>query len=117
MNRLSILYKIGHLSLNSITLILWVAMKSKDFQICVLSKYQNSDGLSKIFPDLNGSVSLRTTEWWCKAVRDTGCINLSSPPGRQRTIRTKRAIDKIKHRLERRNPVSSRKCSWSVGYF
>ena len=49
-------------------------MKSKDFQNLVLSKYQSGDGPTKIFRDLNGSVSLRVIERWCKAVRDTGSI-------------------------------------------
>ena len=115
MNRLSILDNNRYFSLNSITLILLVVMKSKDFQNLVLSKYQNGDGPTKIFRDLNGSVSLWTIERWCKAVRDTGSINLSSPPGRQRTIRTKGAIQKIKHRLERRKPVSSRKTARQLG--
>ena len=84
-------------------------MKSKVFQNLVLSKYQNGDGPTKIFRDLNGFVSLRTIERWCKAVRVTGSINLSSPPSRHRTFRTKRSIQKIEHRLERREPVSSRK--------
>ena len=35
--------------------------------------------------------------------------------GRQRTIRTKGAILKIKHRLERRKPVSSRKTAGQLG--
>ena len=74
MNRLSILYKIGYFSLNSITLILSVVMKSKDFQNLVLSKYQNGDGSTKIFRDFNGSVSLRTIERWYKVVRDAGSI-------------------------------------------
>ena len=84
-------------------------MKSKEFQKLVLSKYQNGNGPTKIFRDLNGSVNLRTIERWCKAVGDTGSINLSSPLGRQRTIRTKGNIQKNKHRLERRKSVSSRK--------
>ena len=56
-------------------------MKSKDFQNLVLSKYQNGDGPTKIFRHLNSSIGLRTIEWWCKAVRDTGTINLSNPLG------------------------------------
>ena len=115
MNHLSLLYRIGFLFVNSITSILLLAAKSKDFQNLLLSKYQNGDGLSKIFRDLNGSVSLRTTQRWCKAVRDTGSTNLSSPPGSQRTIRTKRAIQKIKHRLERRKPILSRKTARQLG--
>ena len=90
MNRLLILYKIGYFLLNSIGLILSVVTQSKDFQNLVLSKYQNGDGPTRIF---NCFVSLRTTERWCKAVRVTGSINLSSPPGRQRTIRTKGPIE------------------------
>ena len=108
MNRLSILYKIGYFPLNSITLILSGVMKSKDFQNLVLLKYQNNDGPTKIFRELNGFVSLRITERWRKAVRVTSSINLSNPSGRQKTIRTKGAIRKIKHRLERRKSVSSR---------
>ena len=90
-------------------------MKSKDFQNLVLSKYQNGDGPTKIFQNLNGFVSLRTIERWCKIVRVTGSTNLSSPPGGQRTIRTKEVIQKIKHRLERRKPVSSRKTARQLG--
>ena len=78
-------------------MILLVTMKSKDFQSPVLSKYQNGDGPTKISRDRNGPVSLRTTEQWCKAVRSTSSINPSSSPGRQRIIRTKGAIQKIKH--------------------
>ena len=115
MNRLSILYKLGYFPLNSTTLILSVVMESKDFQNLVLSKYQNSDGPNKIFRNLNGFLNLRPIERWCKAVRVTGSINLSSPPGRQRTIRTKGAIQKIRHRLERRKPVSSRKTAGHLG--
>ena len=115
MNRLSILYKIEYFPLNSFTLILLVVMKSEDFPNLVLSKYQNGDGPTKIFRNLNGFVSLRTIERWCKAVRDTGSINLSSPSGRQRTIRTKGAIQKSKHRLELRKPVSSRKTARQLG--
>ena len=76
MNRLSILCKTGHSPLDPTTLILLVAMKSKGFQNFVLSKYQNGNGSTKIFRDLNGFVSLRTIERWCKTVRDSGSINL-----------------------------------------
>ena len=90
-------------------------MKSKDFQNLVLSKYQNGDGPTKIFREFNGSISLRTIERWCIAVRNTLSINLSSPPGRQRTNRTKGTIQKIKHRRERRKPLSSRKTARQLG--
>ncbi|CAM4965267.1 unnamed protein product [Rotaria socialis] len=90
-------------------------MKSKDIQKLVLSKYENGDGLTKIFRDLNGTLSLATIERWCKSIRDTGCINLSKPPGHPRTIRTNANIQKVKHRLERRRTVSSRKLSRELG--
>ncbi|CAF5072708.1 unnamed protein product, partial [Rotaria magnacalcarata] len=90
-------------------------MKSKDIQKLVLSKYENGDGPTKLFRDLNGTLSLPTIERWCKSIRDTGCINLSKPPGRPRTIRTSANIQKVKHRLERRRTVSSRKLSRELG--
>ena len=115
MNRLPILYKIGYLLLNSITLILLVVMKSKDFQNLVLLKCQNGDGPTKIFRDLNSFVSLRTIERWRKAVRVTGSINLSNLPNRERTLWTKGAIQKTKHWLERRKPVPSWKIARQLG--
>ncbi|CAF1656820.1 unnamed protein product [Rotaria magnacalcarata] len=90
-------------------------MKSKDLQKLVLSKYENGDGQTKIFRDLNGAISLQTIERWCKSIRDTGCINLSTSPGRPRTIRTKAATRKIKNRVERRRSVSSRKIARELG--
>ncbi|CAF4679155.1 unnamed protein product [Rotaria socialis] len=90
-------------------------MKSQDLQKLVLSKYENGDGPTKIFRDLNGAISLQTIERWCKSIRDTGCINLSTSPGRPRTIRTKAAIRKIKNRVERRRSVSSRKIARELG--
>ena len=37
-------------------------MKSKDLQKLVLSKYEEGDGTTKIFQDLNGTISLPTIE-------------------------------------------------------
>ena len=71
-------------------------MKSKDLQKVVLSKYEAGDQPRKIFCDLNKVLSLRTVERWCKSIRETGSINLTSPPGPSRTIRTKATIQKIK---------------------
>ena len=67
------------------------------------------------YRDLNGSISLRTTGRWYKALRDAGSFNLSSPLGRQRSTRTKGNIQKIKHRLDRRKPVSLRKTDRHLG--
>ena len=84
-------------------------MKSKDVQNVVLSKYEKDDGITKIFQDPNGTISLSTIKRWCRGIHESGSINLSKPPGRLRIIRTKRAIEKVKTPLNRRNLVSSRK--------
>lgn len=44
-------------------------------------------------------------------IRRTGSINLLTPPGRSRTVRTKGNIQKVKNRLRRKNGVSARKLS------
>ncbi|CAF1934896.1 unnamed protein product [Rotaria magnacalcarata] len=69
-------------------------MKSKDLQKLVLSKYENGDSTSKIFNDLNGSVSYHTIRRWCKMIRERGSIDLSHPPGRPPIVRTKVMIRK-----------------------
>ena len=72
-------------------------MKSKDMQKVVPLQCEKSDETTKIFQDLNGTISLSTIERWCRRIRENGCINLSKPPGRPRIIRTKGAIEKVKH--------------------
>ena len=54
-------------------------------------------------------------ERWYKAAGYIGSTNLSGPPYRHRTIRTKGAIQKTKHRLERQKPVPSRKSGHELG--
>jgi hypothetical protein len=53
--------------LDLIKLFLFQIMKSKDLQKLVLSKYENGDGPTKIFRDLNGAISLATIESGAKA--------------------------------------------------
>ena len=84
-------------------------MKSKDLRKLVLSKHENGDSASKIFKDLNGSVSYRTLRRWCQMMRNHGSIDLSHPPGRPRIIRTKTMIQKVKNRLQCKKRVSIRK--------
>jgi hypothetical protein len=48
-----ILYNIVHCVSDLIELLLLQIMKSKDLQKLVLSKYENGDGPTKIFRDLN----------------------------------------------------------------
>ena len=84
-------------------------MKSKDLQKLVLSKYEKSKGPSEIFRHLNGALCLRTVKRWRKMIRETGSIELSTSPGRSRTIRTKEPIKKVKHRVNRKKKVTNRK--------
>jgi hypothetical protein len=74
----------------------FLIMKSEDLQKVVTLKHQNGDYPTKIFRDLNGVLGLRTIERWCKMLDQTGSINLTTPPGPARTVRTKGAINKIK---------------------
>ena len=82
-------------------------MKSKDLQKLVLSKYEKGEGPSEIFRHLDGALCLRTVKRWCKMIREAGSIELSTSSGRSRTIRTKKSIKKVKHRLNRKKKVTS----------
>ena len=84
-------------------------MKSKDLQNLVLSKYEYGDDAMKIFHDLRGVISRKTIFNWCKMIRETGSISMTTSSGRPRTIRTKTMVQKIKSRLKRKKRVSSRK--------
>lgn len=84
-------------------------MKSESLQNLVLSKYRKGEPSTKIFKDLNGSVSSRTIRRWCQMVKETGSISLAHPLGRPRIIRTKGMIQKVKNRMKRKKRVSIRK--------
>lgn len=86
-------------------------MKSKDVQKIGFSKRKNGEGPTKIFRDLNGGLSLKTVRRWCKMIDDTGSINLCSPAGRPRLIRTASTIQKVKNRIHGKVRVSARKLS------
>ena len=75
-------------------------MKSKDLQKIVFSKYQNGDAPTKIHRDLAAGLCLKTIERWCKMIRETGSIQLSSPKGRPRIIHTPGAVQKVKNRMK-----------------
>ncbi len=51
-------------------------MKSEDLRKVVFRKYEDGDGVCKIFRDLNGSLGLNTIRRWCKMIRDTGSIQM-----------------------------------------
>ena len=84
-------------------------MKSKDLQTAVKNKYDNGDGPTKIYRDLGGVVSLRTIKSWIQMINHNGSINLSYSPGRPRTARTKANVLKVKHRLQQKKRVSTRR--------
>jgi transposase len=84
-------------------------MKSKDLQQVFFCKYEDGDGPTKIFRDLNGSLGLATIKRWCKMIRDTGAIQLSTPPGGPRFARTSKTIQKVKHKLDQKKMVSVRR--------
>ena len=53
-------------------------------------------------------------EQWCQMIRRFGSVKLSSPPGGPRFARTKGNIQKVKHRLHRKERVSARKLSMKL---
>ncbi|CAM4811908.1 unnamed protein product [Rotaria magnacalcarata] len=71
-------------------------------QNVVKTKFENGDGPTKIYRDLARVISLQTIKLWIKKVRNTDSIELSSPPGRSRTARTKANILKAKQRLDQK---------------
>ena len=84
-------------------------MKSKDIQKLVLSKYKNGDNATQISHDLKGALSRTTVFEWCRMIRTTGSIQLSTPPGCHRLVRTKKMIQKVKRRLNGKKRLSTRK--------
>ena len=90
-------------------------MNSEDFQIPVVSKYENGDDLTKIFTDLNTNMNLRTIKRCCKSIRDTSAVSLSRHPSGWGILQTKGATLKIKYRLNRRKHVFSRNLSRELG--
>ena len=74
-------------------------MKDKELQSNVLTNYQNGDNPTKIYRDLNGGISLRTIERWCRMICRSGSNAVSSPPGYSRLTRIKENIQKVKYCL------------------
>ena len=90
-------------------------MKSKDVQEIVRSKYEKGETPSKVYHDLNGALGLRTIKRWFQMIRSTGSIELSASPGGPRLVRTPGAIGKVKDRLKRNRPISTRMLSRDLG--
>lgn len=83
-------------------------MKSKDIQQLVLRSYKEGCSGNQIYQNLRGVVSRRTIFYWLKSFRNTGEINLRSPPGCPKLVRSKALIQKVKQRLSRKKLVSAR---------
>jgi hypothetical protein len=92
-------------------------MKSKDLQKVVLSKYKNGDSPPMMFRHLNGAVDLRTIGRRCKMIRETGSIDLSSPIGRPRVVRTEKMIEKSEKPVKTQKPSIISKISKRIGHF
>ncbi len=90
-------------------------MKSEDLQKVVFRKYEDGDGPAKIFRDLIGSLGLTTIKRWCKMIRDTGSIQLSTPSAGPRLARTSKTIQKVKHKLDQKKMVSVRRVAKEYG--
>ena len=84
-------------------------MKSKDVLKVLLSKYEKTDGTTKVFQDLNGTITFSTIKRCSRPIRESSSINLSKSSGRSRIIRTKGATEKMKIPVNQRNLVSFRK--------
>ena len=67
-------------------------MKSKVLQQVVFRKYEDGDSLSSF-------KWVATIKRWCKMIRETGSIQLSTPSGGPRFARTSKTIEKVKHKL------------------
>ena len=84
-------------------------MKSKDLQKLVLSKYEAGQTSKKILENLNGAVSYRTVKRWCKMIRETRAIDVSTSFACHTTVGTKAAIQKMKRKSKGGKRISCRK--------
>ncbi|CAF2082310.1 unnamed protein product [Rotaria magnacalcarata] len=90
-------------------------MKSEDLRKVAFRKYEDGDGVYKIFRDLNGSLGLNTIKRWCKMIRHTGSIPLSTYPGAPHLARTSKTIKKVKHKFDRKEMVTTRRLATDYG--
>ena len=74
------------------------------------------DGMSstQIAKQLRDVVSERTIRRWQNLYKTTGMIDLKSPPGRPRIVRTKALIQKVKKRVNSKARQSARKLARSL---
>ena len=90
-------------------------MKSRDLQNVVLRLHDRGLSSRQISNQLAGEVSKTTINEWIKMCRESGELSLHSPPGPQRSKRTKILVQKVKQHLVRsQKQKSSRKLAKSL---
>ena len=90
-------------------------MNSEDLRKVVFRKYEDGDGVCKIFRDLNGSFGFNTIKRLCKMIRDAGSIQLSTSSGAPRLARTSKTIEKVKHKLDRKEMITTLRLAKNYG--
>ncbi|CAM4782320.1 unnamed protein product [Rotaria magnacalcarata] len=83
-------------------------MKSKEIQELVLRLYNDGCDGNEIHKSLRGLISKRTIFYWLKSIKATDTIQLQGPPGCPMLVRSKGLIQKVKHRLSNKKPISAR---------
>ncbi|CAF2102922.1 unnamed protein product, partial [Rotaria magnacalcarata] len=63
----------------------------------------------------NGSLGLNTIKRWCKIIRHTGSIQLSTSPGAPRLARASKIIEKVKHKFDGKEMVTTRRLATDYG--
>ncbi len=81
----------------------------------VLLKLEQGKSPAQISKDLNNVVSERTVRNWKAMYLKTGNIDLKTPPGPPRIVRTKSMIQKVKKRFESQARQSGRKVARQLG--
>ncbi|CAM4789566.1 unnamed protein product [Rotaria magnacalcarata] len=83
-------------------------LKSKEIQELVRRLYNDGCGGNEIHKSLRGLISKRTIFYWLKSIKATGTIQLQGPPCCPMLVRSKGLIQKVKHRLSNKKPISAR---------
>ena len=82
-------------------------MKSKDIQKLVLRLYREGLNENQVYKHVRGIVLRATIYSLIKSINTSNTIDLKSPIGHSRIIRTKSLIPKVRQRLSRKKRVSS----------
>ena len=94
------LYKAPYVLVHKIVQFFAPTITNKDLKKLVLSRYEKGESSSEIFLHWSGALCPRIVRRWCKIIRESGSLELSTSPGRSLIIRTKELIKKW--RIERK---------------